>query len=926
MKLRLLFSILLFSVISFAQNGTVSGVILDKEMNNEPLPFANVMIKGSPQGTTTDENGKYSLALKPGNYTIIFGYLGYENKEIAFSLKANEKKIINHTLEASGVQLKDIEIIQVVSKEKESALLQEQLKAVEIKQSIGAQEMSRKGISNVETGLTKVTGITKVESRGLFIRGLEDRYNNLLINNLAVPSNSPFKKIIPLDLFPTDIVGYMDIFKTFNPNIYGDFAGATIDINTTEPTESFTKISYGVGYVSNNNMRDFLISSDADNTKSFFGFGGQERELPSGFGKTPNGQINNDFESTWNVNKTSSPLNTSFGFTHANKFDVGNKPYRMYYFISANFDNKYQFREGIQRTFQTGQGIYDNNFTTSQYKFGTQASALFSLNFKSDRLKITTNSLFIKATQSEIQDQFGYTRNNVQNPNEIIRLNQYDESNYFANQIQSEYKITKDGKHLLKGGLSYTRTKFNQPDRKFINGTKVNQEDIEVRFGSNNLIRQFLDVENNFHMSGLMEYNYKFGKNEDKINKIALGYNGYAEYMKTSYRFIAGLPNNANLPASIVNLNNIDSFIQNAIENNNISFREETGGEYKTKIFNRVDGFYGNITYNITPKLELNAGIRAENTIRDLKYRTISDPIGSEYRKIETNQLDILPSLNLKYTASENKNIRLAASRTITRPVLFESLPITYINADGTSEKGNALLVNSTNNNLDLKFEIFPTKDELFAITAFGKYIENPIERSFDNFGGGSGQQVSYYNNKSATLFGLEFESIIQLSRLNENLKGASFGFNTSVMHTEATAEKDRSSQNGTYFDTFDKRQLQGASNWLVNADLKYEFKFSEKWKNTTTLVYGVYGERIYAVGIAGLDHVYEKPFHKLDFIWSQNINKKWDVKMSVDNILNPYYERVMGDESLIPVTENSLTVQSFKRGTGFSLGASYKF
>ena len=183
---------------------------------------------------------------------------------------------------------------------------------------------------------------------------------------------------------------------------------------------------------------------------------------------------------------------------------------------------------------------------------------------------------------------------------------------------------------------------------------------------------------------------------------------------------------------------------------------------------------------------------------------------------------------------------------------------------------------------------------------------------------------MSYYNNKSATLFGLEFETLIQLSRLNDNLKGASLGFNTSIMHTEATAEKDRTSQNGTYFDTFEKRQLQGASNWLVNADIKYEFKFSEKWTNTATFVYGVYGERIYAVGIAGLDHVYEKPFHKLDFIWSQNINKAWDVKLSIDNILNPSYERVMGDESQIPVTESSLTVQSFKRGTGFSLGASY--
>lgn len=924
MKLRFLLLSLLFSAFAIAQTATVSGVILDKEMNNEPLPFANIMIKGTKTGTTTDENGKYTLKLKPGNYTLVIGFLGYDTKEIPFTVKANEKKIINYTLESNGVMLDDVVVIQTVSKEKESALLQEQQKAVEIKQSIGAQEMSRKGISNVETGLTKVTGITKVESRGLFIRGLEDRYNNLLINNLAVPSNSPFKKIIPLDLFPTDIVGYMDVFKTFNPNLYGDFAGATIDINTTQPTESYTKINYGVGYVTNNNMRDFLISSDADNTKSFFGFGGQEREIPSGFGTTPNGQINNDFESTWNVKKIGAPLNTSFGVTHANKFDLGKKPYKMYYFISANFDNKYQFREGIERTFQSGNGIYDNNFKKSQYKFGTQASALFSLNFKSDRLKITTNSLFLKATENQIQDQLGYTRNNVQNPNEIIRLNQYDESNYFANQILSEYKLTKSGKHLLKGGLSYTRTKFNQPDRKFINGTKVNEDDIEVRFGSNNLIRQFLDVENNFHMSGLLEYNYKFGKNEDNQNKIALGYNGYAEYMKTSYRFIAGLPNNASLPASIVNLNNIDSFIQTAVANNEISFREETGGEYKTKIFSRVDGFYGNITYNITSKLELNGGVRAENTIRDLKYRSISDPIGSTYRKIETNTLDILPSLNLKYAVSDNKNIRFAASRTITRPVLFESLPITYINADGTSEKGNALLINSTNNNVDLKFEFFPTKDELFAVTAFGKYIENPIERSFDNNGGGAGRQISYYNNKSATLFGVEFESIIQLSRINDNLKGASFGFNTSLMHTEATAEKNR--EGGAYFDTFDKRQLQGASNWLVNADLKYDFKFSEKWTNTATFVYGVYGERIYAVGTAGLDNEYEKPFHKLDFIWSQNINKAWDVKLSIDNILNPNYERAMGEDSLIPVTESSLTVQSYKRGTGFSLGASYKF
>ena len=95
MKLRFLLLSFLFATSLFAQNGTVTGTILDKEFNNEPLPFANVVIKGTKQGTSTDENGKYSISLKPGNYTLVIGYLGYETKEIAFTLKANEKKVIN---------------------------------------------------------------------------------------------------------------------------------------------------------------------------------------------------------------------------------------------------------------------------------------------------------------------------------------------------------------------------------------------------------------------------------------------------------------------------------------------------------------------------------------------------------------------------------------------------------------------------------------------------------------------------------------------------------------------------------------------------------------------------------------------------------------------------------------------------------------
>ena len=195
MKLKLSFLFLLFSMISLAQGkGTISGVITDKEANNATLPYANVLVKGTSVGVTTDENGKYSISLNPGKYTLQFSFVGYESIDAVVDVKAGETIVLNKALGSGGYKLEDV-VIKSVSKnrEKESALLLDQKNATEIKQSIGAQEMSRKGVSNVESGLTKITGISKVESKGLFIRGLEDRYNNLLLNNLAVPSNSPFK-------------------------------------------------------------------------------------------------------------------------------------------------------------------------------------------------------------------------------------------------------------------------------------------------------------------------------------------------------------------------------------------------------------------------------------------------------------------------------------------------------------------------------------------------------------------------------------------------------------------------------------------------------------------------------------------------------------------------------------------------------------
>ncbi len=926
MKFKIILFALFLSLSTLAQTkGTINGTITDKDANNTPLAFANAFIKDTSTSATTDEAGKFSLAIEPGNYILQLSFIGYESVEVPVTVVAGQTVTVNKAIGSGGYKLEDVKIQGASSnREKETALLIDQKKAVEIKQSIGAQEMSRKGVSDVEEGLTKITGITKVDGRGLFVRGLEDRYNNLLINDLQAPSNSPFKKIIPLDLFPTDIVGVLNVYKTFNPNISGDFAGATINIETAQPRTSITKISTGVGYTTGNNGEDFLISEDAKTTQGFLGFIGKDRALPEAFGPRPSGVIltpsqynESSNQNNWNVNKSSSPINSSAGFLHTEKFSLKNNT-TLNYIFSINAENNYQIRNGVDRTFNQGQGNYDNNLNTTKYTYATTFSGLAGVRFKSKRFSIAINSFLLKSTSSIIQDQLGFTNSLSTNPNILLRVNQFEESKYWNNQILANYTINDN--QSLKGGFSYVKTEFGQPDRKFITGEKVNDTDIKITYGGNNLIRQFLDVSGDRYFSGMLEYNLKLNKTESgKSNRISIGYNGFSNEEVSSYRFIFGKPLISN--TYITNINEISNPISNDVNAGLLNFTEESTGDYKTKLFQNVNSGYANGFLNFGEKWEINGGVRVENSIREIKYREIGDPFSAKFRKLTKEKLDVLPSLNAKYAVTENNNIRFAASKTLTRPASIEVMPIQYVNPDGTVELGNPNLNNSDNINVDLKYEIFPNAKELIAVGVFGKQIKNPIERIFIPTASSGGQITTYQNSKDATLFGAEIELLLQLKRVSPMLDNFSFGFNISLMQTKVTVDFVKNP-----LENNKNRDLQGAANWVINSDLKYDFQFNEDMKNSISLVYGVSGDRIYAVGTAGLDNIYERPFSKVDFIWTSKLSKNIEAKFAVDNILNPKFKRELGDNSQVNITETDLTVKDFKRGTGFSLNINYTF
>ena len=173
------------------------------------------MIKGTTTGTITDFDGNYLIPkVQPGKHILLVSFISYDPQEIEVDVKANEETIINVALAPATLQLEGVDVVAKANRETESMLLVEQKNAVLATQAIGAQEISRKGASDAEAAVTKVSGISKQDGvKNVFVRGLGDRFNATTLNGFAIPSEDPEYKNISLDFFSSDITMTLKIYK-----------------------------------------------------------------------------------------------------------------------------------------------------------------------------------------------------------------------------------------------------------------------------------------------------------------------------------------------------------------------------------------------------------------------------------------------------------------------------------------------------------------------------------------------------------------------------------------------------------------------------------------------------------------------------------------------------------------------------------------
>jgi hypothetical protein len=920
----------LITTVSFAQNtGSIAGKLTDKEFNDEPLPFANVLIKGTTTGTTSDIDGLYIFdELEPGTYTLVFSFVGYETQEIVTEVIAGQKTTVNVSMGATAAALDEVVLENVTTrKESEAAVLLEQKKAATIQTKIGAVELSKKGVGDVATGLTKATGISK-ESDKLYVRGLGDRYNTAYLNGLPIPSLNPKLKLLDLGIFPTKIVENLGIYKAYSSHLYGDFAGASVDINTKDrPGKKLLEIGFGSGVNTTAISNDFFL---LDGGKyDFYGLDDGSR-FATPLLNIPNYTYNSNdieyypFSTGFNPEQRLDGPNVNANILAGHNFNTGESS-TLNLLLSASFSNGHEATINGFETVLNNQGELDQGsfaFNYDRYRYTTNTTVLGSASFRwNSNNTITATTLFVNDTEDELREFVGVSGENNE-LNTFVRRGTFQQNNLFTQQLTGNHKF-EEGKYELNYGGAYNKALGYIPDRRQLFFSERQDGSIVLgnfRNTNDSDNQRFYQELNEDDYSTKVSFDINFSKDEDDVfkNKLTLGINTRTktrdfEAQQINYIFDA---NN-----TVVELDNPDAFLnEENLLNDVYSVIEVTRPQnaYEADLNNFAS--YALLKWQLTSKVLVNTGIRVEDFEQNVFYK---DPVTSDDATGTIDKFFVLPSLDVKYTINEKTNLRVAASKSVTLPLFTETAP--FLDEDVNEFTiGNPDLENSDNYNFDVKYEFFPRNGEVFSVTAFGKYLDKPIEKiriaSANN-------NNSFVNSDNAKIFGGEIEYRQQLNNIftNENDEGVlsnlSLGLNATVMYTKVVIDPSVTVLNASIAPTNLERKLQGASPYIFNADINFSKEIG-KHNISSTLDFNYFGDRIYSAGGNGVGDIFEKGFGTLNFNFKDTINEHWEIGLSAKNILNPTIDRYQDQEDL----NQELTVSSYKIGANLSLGFTYKF
>lgn len=910
-KFTVLF-VLFITAFTYAQTGSVTGKLTDKEYNNEPLPFANVLIKGTTKGTTSDFDGLYAFNdLEVGNYTLIFSFVGYETQEIPVTIIAGKAIELNVPMAASAASLDEIVITTTKSRESETVLLYEQKKAVVIKESIGATRLAKIGVSNAASATTKIAGVTKSEGSGdIYIRGLGDRYLSTTMNGLPIPSDDVNNKNINLSLFSTNMIENVGISKTYTTSSYADQTSGNVDITSKGYSKKGASVSLSSGY----NTNVFKVDGSFKRTIA-------SEDATLGFHKKEFALVDLTTRQSWDPLKQKSTGNYGISLSGGQKFDVFGKQLKV--FVAGSHTKSSEYQEGIFRSFRSN--ILDNEFTDLEsFTTKTNTTGYINLGLKlNDNNRLKVSSLSVNTSNDNVYEQGrngeGYVFD--QDPQEdgaFVRDQNFKQTILLVNQIEGYHEIKENNKLTWAAGYNYVLAQ--EPNRVRNEANILDENTVQYAhvgdFQQRKSSQKIEDIEYNAYINDAISFG-TLDENDNHPFKLNFGANFRQKDRVFSSLFIGVRARDFQVPS-------VDQFSQTFTEanfENGLVLRERATDRYDADL-NVIAG-YANLDFHLGQKLSGNAGVRFERDEINVLW-DVANFVG-RIGSIKKEYSELYPSLNLKYELNDKHAVRFASSLTQTLPEFKELAPFEYVSPTGRVTRGDPTLEKSDIFNIDLKYEFFPSNGQLLSATAFYKDIKNPINLAQTR---GSSGIFEYANTgEEANIFGFEFEARLELLKNEDEESILDFNTNITKMWFNQDLLEDFQYKDITESD------LQGASDLILNSSLSYNSKTEKEFNATLTGNYS--SDKVYALGspedfsnssVLYNDEIIEKGFFTLDFVVSKMLTEKLQIKLVGRNLLNPDIQQTQLVRNINTGVETDEVVLSYKKGAQLNLSLKYDF
>lgn len=904
----------------FGQSAIISGTVKDAS-TNEALFGASVVIEGSQIGARVDLEGSYRLEIPAGKpVSLLVRNLGYTKKIIPIkALPAGEKRILHILLNEEIKNNKEVTVTATRRRDSDVSLISDVKKSEMVVNGVSSEQIVKTQDRDAAQVMARVPGVTITDNRFVMIRGVNERYNSVMINDAISPGTEVDTRAFSFDLISSSMIERMMVFKSGAASLPGEFAGGIVKIYTRNTFgEDFSNVSVSTSF---RPLTTLASSTKSDGyVADFLGFDNGNRSLPASFPSTAvfqnlpvSAQVPyaKTLSNSFNTKALTISPDYRLGFQSGKRWNPGKIQISTVNSLSysstwqAQTTNRYRYASWNAEAGRSMDTLF--RYQDRLLNQNIRISAISNWMINTGKSRFEVKNLFNQISDNETIIRDGKISDRG---NDLFRNYSF---NYLSRTLLSSQLL---GAHQLSESTSLdwvtagSLTLRNQPDFRRVRTVLPERSNEGYQLvpaaGSGGLDEtgRFFSSLREYSISASLSMSHTFRVSWDTSAAVFRA-GTYNEFKDRGFdaRFFAYILKNPSANQDLIRLPLNQIFSEENLGPGKFVLEEGTRPQDSYAAQNLLNAVW---TEWMLPfgKSRITFGFRPEFNVQQLQSATSAGKV-----EVSNPVLSPLGFVNWSREFSKAWVMRLAYSKTINRPEFRELAPFVYydFNLDANFV-GNPALKVADIHNLDFRLEFYPGSGEIISFGGFYKYFINPIETKISPVG--LSPQFTFSNAESARNYGLELEIRKGLGTPGglSFLDKITLVCNASLIHSRVDMGIVGSQER--------IRSLQGQSPYVINGGLYY---YDEKKNLTITAMYNVFGKRIFMVGDALFPSIYEMPRHVIDLSLSKKISRRITLRLAANDILNNQSQLIQDSNRDGSISSQDELISTFRRGAYFS-------